>query len=881
METQTAVKKPAKKKKEKNLFFAALIIGALLAGASHFCSTVDFLYVLFPWLYLPCFVYAERKWSGKLQCFLWFAAWEVSFIVRFWGFLNSFSWLVSIGLIFLVAILYTIPFILDRIANESEKTPKWIAVLMFPFAFATLEYLFEFAHFGSLFSFALTQFDNKPILQLASVIGGKGIVFLMTLFTSAIIYFRYSKKGIALCLAALFLVQFGGTAEYILKTDSIDKAQTYHIGWCAPTISSDSFFDEDYDGELSYNLDRLEEAIKKAKAKDITLLCFPEECFYLSGNVHDVFILMAKDLAKEYEINLLLSVETEVDKSKEDVGINHCIMIDSEGEVRDDYLKTILIPVVEEPYYIAGNGVIPDVNLTIEGAHVKMAYTICFDGDFETYISTMKDDVSLLVDVSWDWDEIDELHYRIIGLRAVENGITVAKPTTNGYTTVTDYAGRVWSKTHTTETGYDEVQVLTIPHATSATVYHKLAKVFDIFFAVGLIFLLFCLGVMKREKTTSKAPIVRFGEFEFLKAVAIVGLPLVHIMEEAMEADMASPGLLKFGQAIIGLCAFGPSVFMICMGFGIGGGKTSADAIRRTGIQFLLIGALLNIFRWLIPGIIQWIVLGTDLIDDVNFCLQSDIYYFVGTFFVFYSFLKKYKVSSARLLLTAIILLTVNNALTPLMQQYVTNSVAASLIGNLIYVDETSCFPLFSWAIFPTVGIIFGEVLKKNTDEFRETFMRRMLDFSVVFLGAFTFFLWKYDFNLVNVFVSPANEYITDLPNVIALIALACVAIGLAYYLCKLIGGTKFMAFVLKISTFIIPFYLLQWVIIAWMFYATNIFQMDKGSFGLMAYAISAFLVTALCIYVSTQHGMKIMKIITKCTSFKKKKKKVVKKDEK
>lgn len=379
-----------------------------------------------------------------------------------------------------------------------------------------------------------------------------------------------------------------------------------------------------------------------------------------------------------------------------------------------------------------------------------------------------------------------------------------------------------------------------------------------------------------------KKPLTRFGEFEFLKAMAIIGLPLIHVMEEALEADMASPALASFGTAIIGLCAFGPSVFMICMGFGIGGGRSSADTIRRNGYQFLAIGAILNIIRWLIPGIIQALTVHTPLIEDIDFCLQSDIYYFVGFFFVYYSILKKFKITTPQLLLISMITLTVNNALTPVMQNLVTNDVAASIIGNIIYVDDTSCFPLLSWSIFPTVGIIFGEVLKKNTDEFREVFMRRVLDFSVVFLGAFLFFLWNYKIDIIKVVVSPVNDYITDLPNVIILLTLACNLIGLVYYLCKAIGHTPFMGFMLKISTFIIPFYLLQWVLVAWIFYGTRIFQAPKGSFGIPHYIISVAIITGLCIYVATHHGMKIMKVLLKYTSFKKKKrKKVVKKDEK
>ena len=371
-----------------------------------------------------------------------------------------------------------------------------------------------------------------------------------------------------------------------------------------------------------------------------------------------------------------------------------------------------------------------------------------------------------------------------------------------------------------------------------------------------------------------KTPLTRFGEFELLKAIAIIGLPAIHLMEEAIEGGFASPELMKFGSLIIGLCAFGPSVFMMCMGFGIGGGKTSADGIRRNGIQFLLIGAILNIFRWLIPGIIQSITIHTKLIEDVQFCLQSDIYYFVGLFFILYSFLKKKNISSEGMIFVSILMLTTNMLLTPYTGKYITNSIASSLIGNIVYVDETSCFPLLSWAIFPSIGIFLGELLKKSDEEKREFIMKRIFDFSFVLFVSFIVFLYQYNIDFMQVLVSPSNKYITDLPNVILLVSLALFLVSLTYYLCKRIGNSSFMKFMLRISVFIIPFYLLQWVIIAWIFYLLPILRMPPGCFGVGWYIFSVIVVTSFCIFVSTRYGMKIMKFLLKITTIKKKHKK-------
>ena len=59
---------------------------------------------------------------------------------------------------------------------------------------------------------------------------------------------------------------------------------------------------------------------------------------------------------------------------------------------------------------------------------------------------------------------------------------------------------------------------------------------------------------MENTAANSKKPLTRFGEFELLKAIAIIGLPTVHVMEEAMEAGIASERLLALGNGIIGLC---------------------------------------------------------------------------------------------------------------------------------------------------------------------------------------------------------------------------------------------------------------------------------------------------------------------------------------
>ena len=374
---------------------------------------------------------------------------------------------------------------------------------------------------------------------------------------------------------------------------------------------------------------------------------------------------------------------------------------------------------------------------------------------------------------------------------------------------------------------------------------------------------------MEKEKSTP-----RFLEFEFLKALAMLGLPLVHTMEAALYEELATESLAAFGERLFLLDAFGPSVFMICMGFGIGGGRVSAASTRRTGVRFLLINALLNLLRWFLPGLVEALAIGTDPYVDFCYCFESDIYFFVGLFFILYSFMMKRKNASFRMLLLSAVTLSVNQLLSPLTARLITDPLAATIVGNFVHVDEGSCFPLFSWAIFPTVGILLGETLKKSTEAFREEFMRRLTAFSVIFFAAFALFLHSYGIDVLKVLVSTNNNYITDLPNVLLLLSLAGAVIGGAYYLCRAIRGTRLMQYALRLSAYIIPFYMLQWILVSWVFYALVIFRTEPGTLGFAPYFIIALSALAVCLYLSMAHGMKLTRLLMKVISPKRRRKK-------
>ena len=383
---------------------------------------------------------------------------------------------------------------------------------------------------------------------------------------------------------------------------------------------------------------------------------------------------------------------------------------------------------------------------------------------------------------------------------------------------------------------------------------------------------------MKTNSITNNR-IHKFGEFDLMKAIAVLGLPVVHLLEEGIYGNYVSQEVYKLEAFIVALCIVGPSIFMMCMGFSMGGARNTPKSLAKQGLRFLSLGAILNLARWILPSLVLFIVQGEPMTEGIYDFLVSDIYFFVGIFCLFFALMKKLKLTTPEILVVTIIMLTVNTLLTPHMPNIVTNDYLIRIVGNFIYIDETSCFPLLSWAIFPTTGILLGEVLKKVTDERRARIMKHMLLFSPVIFASYLVSLCIYGHDAMRIMVSPLNSYITDLPNVILMISLALFLFAVLYYVCNVIDNSRFMKFMMKISTYIVPFYMLQWVLISWIFYGMYLFECEEGVLTLTWFIIAAVIITGICICVAVKHGMKATKFLARLSTLNfKRKKKVVKK---
>lgn len=370
---------------------------------------------------------------------------------------------------------------------------------------------------------------------------------------------------------------------------------------------------------------------------------------------------------------------------------------------------------------------------------------------------------------------------------------------------------------------------------------------------------------MRTTEKPSGTDGTRVDEFAFLKAFPILGLALVHVPYDAAVFRLANESLTDFLSTLFIYVDFGPAIFMLCMGYGIAGVKSSPVRLMRQGFQFLLINAILNVCRYVLPNVLRLAIGITPWEDPLMLIFESDIYYFVGLFFLFYALMRRLRVSSLGMLLITVLMVLVVQLLKLLRADTVANEYLASFLANFYDLNGESGFALLAWSFVPAVGICLGEWLKRTSGAERTRAMRRVLACSSVFLVALWFNLHFFGIGLRRIFLEPDGSW--NFLYASFIVAVSLVLVALARELCLRIAGTRFYRYIMRLSASIMPFYILQWVFIAWEMFFLQLFGLPSGKFGFTWYILSTVVITVACAFLSTRFGMKIMKPLLRFTA--------------
>lgn len=221
--------------------------------------------------------------------------------------------------------------------------------------------------------------------------------------------------------------------------------------------------------------------------------------------------------------------------------------------------------------------------------------------------------------------------------------------------------------------------------------------------------------------TQNLAGTKRVPEIELLKAIAILGMVFVHVLEGSMEVFENAwelPGSISYTVIEFFGCIPAAGAFTFAMGWG------ASFSDRSTTETYLKRALKLGLFLFYVNFVY---VIFPRLLDPENFgtfrevpwsVIGFNIYSFAATCMLFFAFLKKIddkpKLKAGISIAIVIAVFITSGLVAP--ETYEGNQWVATLLGIFTRQNEYSWFPLAPWAVFPIMGYWAGKLYRRWND---------------------------------------------------------------------------------------------------------------------------------------------------------------------
>ena len=431
-------------------------------------------------------------------------------------------------------VLFILAFLIDRLL--APRLGGMLGTLVFPLAVTTVCYL------NGLFdpftatqtNPAYTQYGNLPLLQLLSMTGLWGITFLMSWLASVVNWawergFAWPRVrgGTALYAGLLALVLLFGGARLTLFPA---QASTVRVAGISPSAALWAARERQLNQLPSQTLQalffgRLTPAERQAFAQVFAQTSAPitDELFAQSlqearaGAKIIVWSEGAAGVLQEDEAALLAraSAFTRTTGTYLDMGVSELlvhpvqtpsllmssrsmldesILIDPSGRVVWRYEKTHPV-FLGDISVVPGNGQVP----TVQTPYGRLSTVICWDADFpSTPRQAGQAGADILLVPGNDPQAVDPYHTQVTTFRAIENGYSLVRQTSNGLSMSVDYEGHVLAASDYFTTD-PQVMVAYVPMQGVRTIYATIGDLFAWLSIAGLVVLI-GVAIARRRK---------------------------------------------------------------------------------------------------------------------------------------------------------------------------------------------------------------------------------------------------------------------------------------------------------------------------------------------------------------------------------------------
>lgn len=461
---------------------------------------------LMAWLY-PLFFLRFTRTSSPFVGIV--GVWLASVVALFFFFYESEILVfnpIMIGGCLVINTILVLPYLVDRLVSPRlSLLSGLLATLVFPLSRAAFEFLNTIlvSPFGSMFSLAYTQYGNLPLLQILSITGVYGVTFLIAWFASVGNWaweqqFSWSgvHKGTLLYSGLLVLVLLGGSIRLTFFQPS---AQTVRVAGISVSRSLNQ--------EVRHNISNFETAQQLSQTDFAQLrselaiidgdlltrsqsearagakiVVWPEAGAVTLEEDEAALIERGQVLAQQEQIYLAMGyVVLQYNTPYLDALYNRTVLIDPQGQVVWTYDKARPVPGMEE--FAPGDGIVP----VVDTPYGRIANVICFDADFPD-LMRQANGVDLMLVPSNDWQGIVPMHTHHTAFRAIENGYSVVRQTSNGLAATYDYQGHVLAASDYFVTD-QQTMIAFIPVKGVQTIYEIVGDLFAWLCVAGMLFL--------------------------------------------------------------------------------------------------------------------------------------------------------------------------------------------------------------------------------------------------------------------------------------------------------------------------------------------------------------------------------------------------------
>jgi apolipoprotein N-acyltransferase len=401
---------------------------------------------------------------------------------------------------------------LDRLL--APRLSSLARTLVYPTAVITIDLLMSFGPNGTMGMSAYSQYNNLPLVQIVSVTGIWGLSFLMAWCGPVVneLWEQGFESRIARRIGASFLVILLAVLAFgnLRLAFALPASQTVRVAGLAADRNLSHGLDIPSHAKIAAGTDLLRASVRAETAPLLDdlftrtrqeaqagakIVSWSEAAGLVLKEDEPAVIERARAIAREEKIYLQMALVVYLRTDHFPFAENRAILIDPSGSVVWDYAKTFH-PLGDKAIFAPGPGVLPMVN----SPYGKLSTVICFDADFPALIRQAGGADLLLVPAN-DWEPIAELHSRMAIFRAIENGVSLVRPTGNGISLAVDDLGRL--RAYDTDyfvTGKHTL-ITTVPVKGRPTLYSRIGDSFAYLCVLGLM-VLSGLAIFRRRTVT-------------------------------------------------------------------------------------------------------------------------------------------------------------------------------------------------------------------------------------------------------------------------------------------------------------------------------------------------------------------------------------------